>query len=190
MKNIIVLLGFILGLSVQAKQVTIFDIVTEQQQLAIMEQAQTLGLNWKVGDTNNYSLDMGFLKGKMIMSVKSISAEGIWMTQDMDLGFAGKQKMESLLDPNTGEIKKMLVNGKEQEVPKQDVDIVEVKEARITVPAGTFDCIHARLKDKSSGDETNAWINPQEIPLSGMLKTVQPSQLGQVTIVLTSFKKN
>ena len=176
MKAFIAIIGIVMGLTVQAKELTIFDSLAIQQNMVIMDQAHSTGLNWKVGDTNNYSLDMGFLKGKMIMSVKSIAADGIWMTQDVDLGFAGKQKMESLLDPNTGEIKKMLVNGKEQEIPKQDVDVVEVVEDRITVPAGTFDCIHARLKDKQSNEETNAWINPQEIPISGMLKTVQPSQ--------------
>lgn len=124
------------------------------------------------------------------MSVASIGADGIWMNQDLDLGFAGKQKMETLLDPNTGEIKKMLVNGKEQQVPKQDVEVIEVKEDKIAVPAGTFECIHARLKDKEQNAEINAWINPQLIPLSGMLKQVAPSQLGEVTVSLKSFKKN
>ncbi|WP_413576441.1 hypothetical protein ACLVWU_00195 [Bdellovibrio sp. HCB290] len=169
---------------------SVADVVVQAQLPAIAEQAQTLGLNWKVGDTANYNLDMGgFIKGKMVMSVKSIGDDGIWMQQDMDLGFAGKQNVETLIDPNTGAVKKMIVNGKEQEVPKQDVEVVDIKEDKITVPAGTFECIHAILKDKKDNSEINAWINPELIPMSGLLKQIAPSQFGKVVVELTSFSK-
>ncbi|MBO9668576.1 MAG: hypothetical protein J7501_17390 [Bdellovibrio sp.] len=168
---------------------SVTDVLVQVQLPAIAEQAHALGLDWKVGDSANYNIDMGFIKGKMVMSVKSTGADGIWMTQDMDLGFAGKQLVETLIDPNTGEIKKMLVNGKEQQVPKQNIEVIDVKEDHITVPAGTFDCVHARLKDKDQNAEINAWINPQLIPLSGLLKQVAPSQFGNVTVELTSFSK-
>lgn len=169
---------------------TITDVVAQTQMPAIMEQARTQGLDWKVGDTASYNVDMGFIKGSMIMSVASVGADGIWMTQDMDLGFAGKQKMETLIDANTGEIKKVLVNGKEQQIPKQDIEVIDFKEAKVTVPAGTFDCIHARLKDKETNNEINAWLNPEIVPMSGMLKQIAPSQFGNVTVALKSFKKN
>ena len=168
---------------------TFVDVVTQINHQQILDQAHTTGLNWKVGETNNYSIDMGFIKGSMVMSVREVGADGVWLDQNIDLGFAGKQVIQTLLDPNTGEIKKMIVNGKEEAPPKNNTEIVEVKEDKITVPAGTFDCIHARLKDKNNNQESNAWINPQLIPISGMLKAVQPSQLGEVTILLTSFKK-
>lgn len=185
------LFAAIIALSFNAQaDVSIVDVVTNINQASIMDQAEAQGLNWKVGDTNNYNIDMGFIKGSMVMSVRSVEADGIWMDQNMDLGFAGKQTVQVLLDQNTGEVKKMIVNGKEQAPPKQDVEIIEAKEDRITVPAGTYDAIHVRLKDKEQNQEINMWVNPQAIPLSGMLKTVQPSQLGQVTIVLKSFKKN
>jgi hypothetical protein len=125
----------------------------------------------------------------MVMKVREVGADGIWMDQNMDLGFAGKQNASMLLDPNTGEIKKMLVNGKEQAVPKQNVEVVEVTEDHITVPAGSFDCVHARILDKDTKKESNAWINPQLIPLSGMLKTVQPTPVGDMTVELKSFHK-
>lgn len=168
---------------------TIVEVLHNIQHQAILSQVETQQLNWKVGDTNTYNLDMGFIKGSMVMSVRSTGADGIWMDQKMDLGFAGKQEVQVLLDPNTGEVKKMIVNGKEETPPVQNVEVVEVKEDRITVPAGTFDAVHARLKDLDKNEETNVWVNPGAIPLSGMLKTVQPSQLGNVTIVLKSFKK-
>lgn len=188
-KALIAVLGLAFSVNAVAAPSAVETIATIQQ-TAIMDQAQTMGLDWKVGDTANYNIDMGFIKGTMDMSVRSVAADGIWMDQNMDLGFAGKQKVETLIDPNTGEIKKMIVNGKEEQVPKQDVEVVDVKEDKITVPAGTFDCIHATLKDKSDGKEINAWINPQVVPLSGMLKQIAPSQFGNVTVVLKSFKKN
>lgn len=189
-KALITVLGLALSFNAAADTTTAQAVEVIQMQMpAIMDQARTLGLDWKVGDQADYSVDMGFIKGSMISSVRSIGAEGIWMDQNMDLGFAGKQKIETLLDPNTGEIKKMLVNGQEQEIPKNDVEVIEVKEDKITVPAGTFECIHARLKDKQNG-EINAWINPQLIPMSGLLKQVAPTQFGTVTVLLKSFKKN
>ena len=148
-------------------------------------------IEWKKGDTNTYSLDMGFIQGSMVQTVREIGADGIWVDQNMDMGFAGKQTASQLIDPATGEIKKMIVNGKEQEVPKQgEQEVVKVEEASITVPAGTFECIHAQIKDKASGDITEAWINPDKVSIGGMLKVIQPSQFGNVTIVLKSFTKN
>lgn len=187
-KALIAVLGLVFSVNAVAAPSAV-EVVASMQNAAIMDQAQTMGLDWKVGDQANYSIDMGFIKGSMSMSVRSIEADGIWMDQNMDLGFAGKQKIETLIDANTGAIKKMIVNGKEQQPPKQDIEVIEVKEDRITVPAGTFDCIHARLKDKEQNAEINAWINPQVVPLSGMLKQVAPSQFGNVTVVLKSFQK-
>ncbi len=169
---------------------TIVDAIVAQTQTVIFSQAHTLGLDWKPGDTGSYSVNMGFIKGSMVMSVRSNNAEGIWMDQDMDLGFAGKQKAEMLIDPNTGEIKKMLVNGKEQEIPKQDMEVISATEDKITVAAGTFDCIHVVVNDKAKNEESNIWINPQVIPMSGMIQQISPSQLGKVTVALKSFKKN
>ena len=179
------LIAMALTFSAQAafSSATIVEVLHGIQHQAILSQVETQQL------TNNYNIDMGFIKGSMVMSVRSVGADGIWMDQKMDLGFAGKQDVQTLLDPNTGEVKKMIVNGQEQAPPKQNVEVVEVKEDRITVPAGTFDAVHARLKDLDQNQEINVWINPQAIPLSGMLKTIQPSQLGNVTVVLKSFKK-
>jgi hypothetical protein len=147
-------------------------------------------IDWKKGETNSYSLDMGFIKGSMVQTVRDITSEGMWVDQDMDLGFAGKQKASQLIDPATGEIKKFIVNGKEEAIPEQgEQEIIEVTEAKITVPAGTFDCIFAKIKDKKSGDITEAWINPEKVSIGGMLKMIQPSQLGKITITLKAFVK-
>lgn len=191
-KALIIALGMALSFNAVAapSAVEAVEIFAQVQLPAIMDQARTTGLDWKVGDRADYSVDMGFIKGTMNSSVRSIGAEGVWMDQDMDLGFAGKQKIETLIDPNTGAIKKMLVNGQEQQIPEQDIEVIEVKEDRITVPAGTFDCIHARMQDKKDKKEINAWINPQLVPMSGLLKQVAPVQFGTLTVLLKSFHKN
>lgn len=145
-------------------------------------------IDWKPGDTANYNVDMGFIKGKMVTSVTSNDGNEIWLLQDMDLGFAGKQKVETLIDANTGEVKKVIANGQEQEVPKQDLEVVEIVDDTITVPAGTFKCIHAKLLDKSTNDELNMWAST-DVPMSGLVKQIAPSQFGKVTVELTSFTK-
>lgn len=185
-----IIIGLMSAISFAAGANTLPVALVQMQMPAVMDQARTQGLDWKVGDSASYNIDAGFIKGSMVMTVKSNNSEGIWMDQNMDMGFAGKQQVQTLLDPNTGEIKKMIVNGKEQTPPKNNVEVIDVKEDKITVPAGTFECVHARLKDKDKNEEINAWINPSVIPLSGMLKQTAPSQLGQVTVVLKSFKKN
>lgn len=191
MKKLFIALATVFAaISAHASQMDITNVMINKVVLATTDQAHTMGLDWKVGDQNNYKIDMGFIQGTMVMKVTQVVAEGIWLTQDMDLGFAGKQNVQILLDPNTGETKKMIVNGKEQAPPKQNVEVVEVKEDKITVPAGTFDCIHAILKDKDNNQEINMWVNPQQVALSGMLKTIQPSQFGNVTVLLTATKRN
>lgn len=171
---------------------SIYDALVRVPSHTIMDQVHAEGLDWKVGDTASYDLDIGgFIKGSMIMSVASIGADGIWMNQDADLGFAGKQKIQVLLDPNTGAIKKLIANGQEQQVPKQDLEIIDTKEEKITVPAGTFDSIHVTARDKSSNNgELNVWLNPQVVPVGGTLKQMAPTQFGTMTTLLKSFKKN
>lgn len=187
-KSLVVAAGLFVATYAQATSLP--DLLFTQQNNAITQAVQAQALNWKEGDTNNYNVDVGIAKGTMVMMVKSIGNDGIWIAQNIDLGFLGKQMAETLIDPNTGEIKKFIVNGKEQEIPKNNTELISTTEDRITVPAGTFDCIHAILKDKDSGKDINAWINPQMIPMSGMLKQVAPGQFGNVTLVLTSYKKN
>ena len=169
---------------------TIAEIILASQLSQIQESVVTQGLDWKVGQENNYKLNMGgFLNGTMKMFVREIIADGIWVVQDVDLSVQ-KQKVEILIDPANGQIKKMIVNGKEQAPPKADFEVIDQKEDKITVPAGTFEVIYLKIKDKANnGQVSEQWINPRDIPLSGMVQSKADSQLGKVTIQLTSFKK-
>ena len=169
---------------------TLAEAIFASQLPQIQESVVAQGLDWKVGQENNYKLNMGgFLNGTMKMYVREIIADGIWMVQDIDLSVQ-KQKVEVLIDPANGQIKKMLVNGKEQTPPKAEYEIIDQKEDHITVPAGAFDVIYLKIKDNANkGQISEQWINPRDIPLSGMVQSKADSQLGKVTIQLTSFKK-
>lgn len=179
------------GLAAKASTVSpVVDVFASLQQ-STMARAVTYGLNWTVGDKCNYNMSMAaFIQGSMEMLVREKNAEGYWLDQNMDLGFLGKQQASVLIDPNTGAIKKMIVNGKEQEPPAQgDIEVVEVKESKITVPAGTFDAVYFKAKDKKNNQEIEQWANPKAIPIMGLLKMIAPGQMGEVVQELTSFEK-
>lgn len=164
------------------------NIFAEQiAQSVVLEAQARAGLNWKVGDTNNYSIDMGFIKGDLTMKVREEVADGFWLNQDVNL-MGQMQKAEALMDKNTGEMKKLIVNGKEQEVKKPNLEVIEMKEDTVTVPAGTFKAIYIKAKNKDDNTVVQQWVNPKEIPVSGMAKSIAPTQMGMdMTIELTSF---
>lgn len=157
---------------------------------SVVEQTIGLGSGWTVGDTADYSLNGGFIKGTMKIFVREEVSEGMWIQQDMDLGFMGKQKIEILYAPN-GTVLAMLVNGEKQTPPDPaDQEIIEMKDANVTVPKGTFDCTYVKIKDVKSGNITEAWIDlTREVPVTGMIKTMAPSQIGTITVELTGYKK-
>ncbi len=149
----------------------------------------TAVLEFNIGESADYNLDMGgFMQGTMTMLVREESAEGYWIEQDVDLG-GQQQKIEINLDKNSGQIVELLVNGQKQTPPDaSNQELVESKEDHITVPAGDFDCVYLRIKDNSTNEESEAWLNPEIIPVMGMLKNVAPSQFGQVVIELTGYQ--
>lgn len=189
LKSLIIAATLVATVSANA-YTTLAEVLFASQQQQIQESVVTEGLNWVVGQENNYKLNMGgFLQGTMKMSVREIGADGAWLVQDVDL-MIQKQKIEVLIDLSNGQIKKMIVNGKEQEPPKADYEVVETKEDHITVPAGAFDVIYIKIKDRANKDAiSEQWVNPRDIPISGMAKSLADSQFGKVTIELTSFKK-
>ena len=160
--------------------------------------AQTLGslpmvnaaFDWKVGDYADYNLSGGVINGTMHMFVREITDKGFWLVQDADLGFIGKQKIESLIDKNTGEVLEFLVNGQKQTPPDaKDSEVVDSHKDHIKVPAGEFDCLYAKLHSKKENNDTEIWIAPSAVPVGVMLKTIAASQMGPITVELTGFKK-
>ena len=107
------------------------------------------------------------------------------------MGFLGKQNCEMTINPQTGETKKFVCNGQEQNADQGQVEVIDSKEDTITVPAGTFTCLYIKAKSTAQGqtNEIQQWANPKLVPVMGMVKTIAPSQMGEVNLELTSFKK-
>lgn len=161
-----------------------FDAQQLQRSLTL---AARNGLNWHVGDKASYSINVGFIKGKSDNFVREDTGTAFWMVQDMDL-MIQKQKVEALINKTNGQIEKLLVNGQEQSIPKEDMQVIDMHEDKVTVPAGSFDCIYAKLQNKQDQKITEAWINPKAVPMSGQLKVLGDTQLGKLTEELTSFQ--
>lgn len=176
-----------MALSFGANASTINTVVTDVN-TAVLQGLERGTFDWKVGDSATYNLKAGFIKGTMVMGVKAVAADSVTLTQDMDLGFMGKQACEIVLNPQTGETKSMVCNGQAQD-PGQNgnVEIIESKEDTVTVPAGTFTCLY--IKAKQDQNIVQQWINPKQVPVMGLVKTIAPSQIGDVNIELVSFKK-
>lgn len=163
------------------------DVKALQTNLQIQALANRSGLNWHIGDKANYSLDIGgFIKGTSNNFVREDTGTDFVMEQDMVL-MGQNQKIEAWVNKSNGQIDKLLANGQEQSVPKSDVEIVDTHEDHITVAAGAFDCIYAKIRDKSDGKITEAWINPKAVPMTGVLKALADSQMGKVDQEATSM---
>jgi hypothetical protein len=178
------------SLSTQAHASLTADVSANVQNLQTTIKVQmqlAAGLNWHVGDKASYALDIGgFIKGTSNNFVREDIGTAFWMEQDMDLS-GQTQKVEALVNKSTGQVEKLLVNGQAQDVPKSDTEVLEMHEAKITVQAGTFDCVYAKIRDKGDQKITEAWINPKIVPMSGILKAIADSQYGKVTQEVTSM---
>ncbi len=150
-------------------------------------------LPFKVGETADYTLNLGgFLNGTMNMLVREETSEGVWLEQNIDLQIQ-KQKVETLFDKTTGQVKKVLVDGKEQKMEEggEAPEIVESKPDTVTVPKGTFECSYVKIRQKTEQgtSDTELWVNPELVPIMGLIKLVSQTQIGPMTLELADFKK-
>jgi hypothetical protein len=169
-----------------------FTQLVQVTQVGHLDEARNF--NWKKGDEAKYNIRLGgFGRGTMVMSVMDIVSEGVWIQQLVDLGFLGRQDIRQLIDPQTGEVKKTIVNGQEQAPDaNSEIEVIETRDENVTVPAGTFYCMYIKLKITNSQGVTNSenWVNPRQVPVMGLVKMVAQTQVGALNAELTSFKKN
>src|ERR1700733_11600837 len=79
---------------------------------------------FKAGDTCNYNLTLAGMAGTMVMSVKSVDSTGVWIDQNLSIMGQTEDEQE-LIDPATGQVKELIVNGQQQTPPDpNDVQIV------------------------------------------------------------------
>ncbi|MBX3021922.1 MAG: hypothetical protein KF799_09625 [Bdellovibrionales bacterium] len=148
-------------------------------------------INWTIGDSADYNMNGGIMSGTMHMFVRESNDQGFWLQQDLKLGFLGEHKVETLIDKNNGKVLEVLVDGQKQNVPDAgEQEVTDSRRENVTVPKGTFEAMWLKIHNKKDNSDSQAWLNPTIVPITGMLKSIQPSQMGEVTLELTDFKRN
>ena len=145
-------------------------------------------INWKIGDTMNYTLSMLFGKGSMVKTVSKEEGAAVWLHQDINI-MGQKQTADVLFNRADGKILKMLQNGQEIQIPDDKIEVISQDYAEITVPAGKFQSVHIVAKTQKVS-KIEMWANPAQTAIDGALKQIMATQLGDMTIELTSFKRN
>jgi hypothetical protein len=155
--------------------------------------AQNL-INWKVGEyhKNEVKLSLPFPGSGFKSVTQDVPARNaFWYVNEITI-LGQKQKTEALMDRSNGATLELIVNGEKQNVENdQELEIIEQYETEVTVPAGKFDCMYIKANVKSQGQkqQLEAWINPIDVNLDGMLKVVVQSQMGPVQLLLKEFGK-
>jgi hypothetical protein len=143
-----------------------------------------------VGDTANYDLKVSSFGGTMVMKVTAVDSSGVTIEQLADLGMLGKQDIIEVIDPATGQIKSVTANGQKQTPPDpNDIQILSIDLATITVKAGTFKCQDVKMHMKSENTDGEQWADMDDVPVGGMLKMTTTQQGMPVELELTSFHK-
>ncbi|MBI3557581.1 MAG: hypothetical protein HY074_15075 [Deltaproteobacteria bacterium] len=171
--------------SAQANIVTIEQINTQQ----LMTSVATMALiNWKVGDMQDskVSLSLG-MEGTMHKEATKEEGNGIWIKNVLTLPIQSDTQ-ELLIDRTSGKTLKYVHNGKEEQMPESNIEIIGTKNETITVPAGTFKVTHVSAKSKDV-QAIEIWMNPRDISLDGAAKEFLDQGMIKITLELTSFKK-
>ena len=110
----------------------------------------------------------------------------IWLHQEIDLKFQ-KQIVDVQMSRVDGHIIKMIQDGKEIQVPNDKLEVISQDYGDVTVPAGTFAAVHIVAKT-AQVSKIEIWANPADTVMDGALKQIMATQIGELTLELTSFK--
>lgn len=147
-------------------------------------------INWKVGDTQIFSVSAMFgMTGQMVKSVTKDEGSALWIKQQINLANQN-EVVETLLNKADGKVLKMIRNGQEQPLPSDDdkPEIISQDYGPVTVPAGTFQAIHIVAKTKQV-KRLELWANPRDTVMEGTLKTMIDQGFIKMTMELKEFKK-
>ena len=188
MKRIGFLVGLLaLGFTQLSAHASLQDIATTVAKQSLAQVQEAL-INWKVGDRMNYKLTVGgFVEGTMNKAVTEDTGKTLWIEQIMDvLGQKNEVKIE--INKEDGTVVKMIVNGEEQEAPTGEIEIISQEFTKVTVPAGTFECVYIKAKTEEV-ESIELWANPAETVMDGALKQKMNTGMVDITMELLSFEK-
>ena len=192
MKFRILMLGVAMSVAGTAAQANVFTVSQiHSEALTTLNTISTMALiNWKVGDSADMKVELGGMPfgGTMHKEATKEEGTGIWLKSQLNLTIMNDEQ-EMLLDRNTGKVLKFIHNGKEEALPDEKITIVKTEAAQITVPAGTFKCMHIVAKS----DQVPAielWENTRDVSLDGALKEYMDQGQVKITMELTGLKRN
>ncbi len=182
----------LVGASAQACPVTDSFNQSVAQSVAVAIASERSGMSdWKVGDRANYNMTIVQfgMKGTMAKYVAKDEGASLWVNSDVSI-MGQAQKAQMQISKADGKVLKLIVNGKEQTPPSNDgMEIISQEASKITVPAGTFDCVHIVAKS-SDAPKIEAWINPRDTVMEGTLKqVVTTQQYGDMALELLNFTR-
>jgi len=93
---------------------------------------------------------------------------------------------EMFFDKQTGEILEIIVDGEIKAPAIEERVIVEQRQERIMVLAGTFDSLYSKLQINDQPMEE--WVNSKKIPIFGLLRQHTASDMGGLSLELKKYK--
>lgn len=191
MKSLWAMLALVVSAPAMANEMadTARAIMMTQLQASIALDVHTNNLiNWKVGEYQTYDITSSFGNmGAMKKYVASEVGNNIWVNSEMGGGMmGGSQKVEALIDRATGKILEMKQNGQRQAIPDDKIEVISQDSTSITVPAGTFECIHIVAKSQKIS-KLEVWANPRDITMDGSAQMYIESGFMPMTLKLTGM---
>lgn len=184
------------GLTLSMPQVNAQDAVDPSAVRAVIDTISIAGqlgaydlINWQVGDQSDYDVKAfgGMMNGKLHKEAFKEEGAALWVRNQINL-MNNNDVSEILINRADGKILKLIHNGKEEQIPNDEIEIINQEYTQITVPAGTFQCIHITAKSKQSS-KIEVWANPRDIVLEGTAKQAVAAQFGEVVMELTKFQR-
>ncbi len=147
------------------------------------ELSRNNSINWKVGEYQEFEVDAAWGKiGVMKRKVDREEGNAVWIVEEIS-GMATKTT-QTLIDRATGKVLRYYENGQLAEDPTDGLIIENQDNARITVPAGTFDTLHTIGRTRRL-PKFETWVNPAATTIDGLLQQRLDDQMLTLTQKLT-----
>jgi hypothetical protein len=187
-RSTLLVVAMVASAAASAKQVSLSTVMAKKVAQIVYSRHAAPMVAFKVGDTDNYSLSVAGMQGTMVMKVTDVQPAALTIDQNMNI-MGQTQDAVEVINPNTGDVISITVNGQKQTPPDpSDDEITAETPTSVTVPAGTFNCEEVTIHTKSSNTETQQWVDVGgTVPVGGMLKMTTTQQGMPIEADLTSF---